>query len=48
MQLLMYYTSDQQKTDIATGSVMGTTSTIPEPFPVRVGLDTMNTREPEH
>ena len=47
-RLLMYYTSDQQKTDIATGSVMGTTPSILDPYPTGVGLDNMNTRYPLH
>ena len=47
-RLLMFYTTNPQKWDIAIGNVSGTDPALPDPYPVGVGLDAMGFREPRH
>jgi len=47
-RLLMYYKEGPLKDDIAIGTVMGTDKDLPNPYPVGVGLQSMNTRTPSH
>ena len=47
-RLMMYFMENATHSDVPVGSVMGTDNSLPDPYPVGVGLDSMTTRTPLH